>query len=538
MVSESIYEGNIPISLILASQLNMAKYLFNASTRLKIITGLSLFGAFLALFYYLQFSTLNLAGTDGYYHIKFASLMGTQSVKPNFPWLPLTILNAREFYDHHFLFHILLIPFTKGDLIQGAKLASVFYASLAFLSVWWLLRNQMIPFAWLWALSLFAVSEAFLYRMNMPRAQSLSLIFLALGMNFLLLKKYKYLLPLSFLYVWSYDGYPLILILSGVYVFSVWLIERKLTFEPILYTGAGVLLGLLINPYFPHNIIFSIRHIVPKLNEITNVRVGNEWYPYDTNQLLTNSPLALIAFLSGVIALGLQDRRVDTRTIFVLLLTIIFGFMLFQSRRFIEYFPTFTLIFAAFAWTPLISEKKFEKEEIMHSGNWKKPEDSPGNIKSSRNLLPITILSLAVLVGSWISINGARASLQDSKPADRYAQAAMWLEQNTTQGERIFQTDWDDFPRLFFHNTWNTYLVGLDPTYLQISDPELFDLWVDITKGKVKSPSNVIKDSFASNYVFTDLKHNEFIERADEDQGLTEVYQDEDAIIYQVVTQE
>lgn len=537
MVSESSKEGNTQISLILTSQLNKAKSLINASTWLKIITGVTLVGAFLALFYYLQFSTQNLVGTDGYYHIKFASLMGTEGIKPNFPWLPLTILNAREFYDHHFLFHILLIPFTKGDLIQGAKLASVFYASLAFLSVWWLLRNQKIPYAWLWALGLFAISEAFLYRMNMPRAQSLSLIFLVLGMNFLLLKKYKYLMPLSFLFVWTYDGYPLILVLSGVYVISVWLIERKLTFEPILYTGAGVLLGLLINPYFPHNIIFSIRHILPKLNEATSLRVGNEWYPYDTNQLLTNSPLALVAFLSGVLALGLQNRRIDARTFFLLLLTFIFGFMLFQSRRFIEYFPAFALIFTAFAWTSLITEKKVEKGELMPLSDKKNPEDSRIYKRFSRVWLPINILSLAILVGSWISINGTQANLRDSKPADRYAQAALWLEENTSRGERIFQTDWDDFPRLFIHNTWNTYLVGLDPTYFQIKEPELFDLWVDITQGKEKNPSKLIRNSFASNYVFTDLKHNKFIDRADEDQGLVEVYRDEDAIIYHVISQ-
>jgi hypothetical protein len=538
LISESDYEGFRQISLIQTLQLYKVKKWVNDRSWLKIITGVSLLGVFFVLFYFLQFSTENLAGTDGYYHIKFASLMRSQGLKPEFPWLPLTVLNAREFYDHHFLFHVLLAPFTTGNLIQGAKLASVVFASLAFLSFWWLLRNQEVPFAWLWALGLFAVSEAFLYRMNMPRAQSLSLMFLVLGVNFLLLEHYKYLTPLSFLYVWAYDGYPLMLVLSGLSVFSVWLLKRKFTIEPILYTGAGVFLGLLINPYFPHNVVFTVRHIVPKLHEATLVRVGNEWYPYDTSQLLNNSLPALAAFLSGVIALGLQNRRADSRTIFALLLTFVFGFMLFQSRRFIEYFPAFTLIFAAFAWTPWIAGKKAETGEFIHSSESRGSRYLNLPKKFSRNWLPMIVLAMAVLAGSLASVRGARDSLRDSSSADRYAMVSKWLEENTPRGERIFQTDWDDFPRLFFYNSWNTYLVGLDPTYLQIKDPELFDLWVDITQGEVESPSELIHDSFAAKFVFTDFKHDRFIARAEEDQSLVEVYRDKEAIVYQVISEE
>ena len=116
----------------------------------------------------------------------------------------------------------------------------------------------------------------------------------------------------------------------------------------------GIVLGLLINPYFPDNLVFIYRHLLPKLSEMTAVSVGSEWYPYNTAQLLGNSLLALAAFGSGVVALGLQEKRMDTRTASSLFLALLFGLMLFQARRFVEYFPPFALIFAAFAWTPLI----------------------------------------------------------------------------------------------------------------------------------------------------------------------------------------
>jgi hypothetical protein len=144
-----------------------------------------LLGIFAGSLAWIQFSTPDLPDNDGYYHIKLAYLMRTQGLRPEFPWLPQTILNAREFSDHHFLFHIALMPFTLGDLRLGAKWAAVIFPTLAFLSIWWLLYSQRVPYAHLWALGLLAVSEAFLYRMSITRAQSLSLAVLAIGYHWL-----------------------------------------------------------------------------------------------------------------------------------------------------------------------------------------------------------------------------------------------------------------------------------------------------------------------------------------------------------------
>jgi hypothetical protein len=97
------------------------------------------------------FTTPDMPDNDGFYHIKLAWLMRTEGLKPEFPWIPLSILNEREFYDHHFLFHVALIPFTFGDLRIGAKLAAVTFASLSFLAVWYLFYRQRVPMAWLGA---------------------------------------------------------------------------------------------------------------------------------------------------------------------------------------------------------------------------------------------------------------------------------------------------------------------------------------------------------------------------------------------------
>ena len=475
---------------------------------------------------FIQFATPDMPDNDGFYHIKLAWLMRTEGLKPEFPYLPLSILNAGEFYDHHFLFHVALIPFTFGDLRTGAKWAAVTFASLAFLAVWSLFERQRVPFAWLWALGLLGISDAFLFRMSITRAQSLSLAVLALAYALLLEGKYKHLAMLGFTYVWLYDAFPLMIALAGLHFVAMMLLERPMDLRPLMYTSAGILLGVLINPYFPDNLIFSYHHMLPKLADATSVRVGNEWYPYDTKQLLDNSLPAFIAFASSVFAIGIAGRKMETRTALAFFASLFFGLMLFQARRFVEYFPPFVLMFAAFAWTPL----------LQPTADSVRTASAPRFVLRLQSYIPLLVLSLAVVASIAASMSPARGAIDRSKPYGLYANASAWLERNTPAHSRVFQTDWDDFPRLFFYNTHNTYLIGLDPTYLQLYDADLYDLWVEVTQGKVKTPSRVIATTFDSRYIHTDLNHKSFLQVASEDPGLKEVYRDDQAVIFEVIS--
>lgn len=493
--------------------------------RLHSLLPLGIFLLFILGMALVQFATPDMPDNDGFYHIKMAWLMRTEGLKPEFTWLPLSVLNPQEYYDHHFLYHVALIPFTFfEDLRIGAKWSAVVFASLAFLAVWFLFHRQRVPYAWLWALALLGISDAFLYRMSVTRAQSLSLAVLALAVAWLLERKYKHLAVLAFLYVWMYNAFPLMIALGVLYVIAVALVERRIEYKPLLFIGGGILLGVIVNPYFPDNIIFSWRHMAPKLTDATSVRVGNEWFPYNTKQILENSFPSLLAFVSGIFALGSSGKKMDVRTAFSLLAVLLFGLMFLQARRFVEYFPPFALIFAAFAWTPLIQD--------FISASASSTESTLKRIPAS---LPMILLSVAVVVSIARSIPRAREAIDDSKPYDLYADASQWLEANTPAGSRVFQTDWDDFPRLFYYNTHNTYLIGLDPTYMQSYDPELYDLWALITQGKVDNPSQFIAGKFGSQYVHTDLNHGNFIKVAGKDPGLKEVYRDDQAVLYEVI---
>ncbi|KPV48091.1 hypothetical protein SE17_39930, partial [Kouleothrix aurantiaca] len=102
-------------------------------------------------------------------------------------------------------------------------------------------------------------------------------------------------------------------------------------------------------------IVFIVGHLAPKFGQ-PMTSVGSEWYPYSTWELAQNAGGALLLWLLGALALGWQRQRIDRATLVALLLSIVFGLMLFRARRFVEYFPPFALIFAALSCAALLRE--------------------------------------------------------------------------------------------------------------------------------------------------------------------------------------
>jgi asparagine N-glycosylation enzyme membrane subunit Stt3 len=127
------------------------------------------------VFYKLQYSTKSVCcgDYDGYYHIRWSRLLwenfkSGHIFPPAFTWLPLTTLNPNDYVDHHYLFHILQIPFTWFfELTTAAKLAAIFFSTLALFSCYWLIVRYQINYALLWLLALLTCSTPIIYRMSM-----------------------------------------------------------------------------------------------------------------------------------------------------------------------------------------------------------------------------------------------------------------------------------------------------------------------------------------------------------------------------------
>jgi hypothetical protein len=477
---------------------------------LEIAAGLALI---LAVMGWIEFGGPAILDNDGYYHIRWAAMLRENWPHlPAFKALPLTTLNEHSYVDHHYLFHVLLIPFTLGDLRIGAKLAAVVFSSLGIVSMFALLVVYRIRYRWLWLAPLVAGSEHFLYRMSMTRAPALSLALLGIGAYLILKRKHSWLALLSFIFVWSYSLFPLMLAFALTYSITVYLSERRMDLWSALASATGIIAGLVINPYFPKNLSLLREHWLMKYTGTYSVDVGVEWYPYETWVMLGISAVAFAVYFIALLAFEYRERVRDPKPLFFLIVSVMFLMMVFKSRRFIEYWPPFAVLFAAFTMVPRLERVNF---------TW---------LARKRDRAIAAVAAAIVTVAAIVWMGGciwqARQDVRSEADPFAYRGAGEWLAANTPPGTMIFTTDWDDFPILFYYSPNNTYIVGLDPTYLHNRDPELWKLYASITLGEEDTPAPLIRDRFGAEYVFADNEHPDFMQIAEESGDFEKVYED------------
>ncbi|HEY0377532.1 MAG TPA: hypothetical protein VGC87_11465 [Pyrinomonadaceae bacterium] len=297
---------------------------------------------------------------DGYYHIRWSRLlwegMREGRFPPRFDWLPLTTLNPRDYVDHHLFFHFLQIPFTWfGDLRAGAKIASVFYATLAVLSCYWLIVRYRIRHTLIWLLALLACSAPFLYRLNMAKAPPVAIVLTVLGLYLLFEKRYLLLLPLAFIFTWTYSLFVMLMAAAVIWTCVVGWSERRFEWRPLVWTTLGIAAGFVINPYFPKNVWLFVQHVMIKATAMGfTTEVGQEWYPYESWYLLGSCAVAFAAMVAGYVAYDWSDRRRAARPLFLMAFSTALMLISFRSRRWVEYWPPFAVLFAAFTLRPLL----------------------------------------------------------------------------------------------------------------------------------------------------------------------------------------
>jgi hypothetical protein len=517
---------------------------------LQLLTGAA---AIALVFWPLQFSTRSICcgDFDGYYHIKWSRMLweGLRAHHlPQFIWLPLTTLNPKDYVDHHFLFHIFQIPFTWfGDLRLGAKIESLIFAVLAVFSCYWLLVRHRIRFVLVWVVALLACSTPFLYRLNMAKAPPFAIIYLIIGIYFLFHKKYWLLLPLSFVFTLTYDMFVLLFAAAFIWTVVICWSERRVEWRPVALVLLGIVAGFVLNPYFPHNLFLFYEHLKIKLT-LGNfaTKVGGEWYPYDSWEFLGNSVVACAAMLVGYVAFDPADRKRAHYPLFFLIFSTLLMIMTARWRRIAEYWPPFAIIFAAFSLQPWIegarsvltrlpSDVLDELQPFLD----RQEQTAPAGLSQQRELLQTIVAAvIAVILGAALFAN-LRVTAKDiahSERPDYYKAGMQWVRANVPAGDIVFNTDWDDFPRLFYFDPTHRYVSGLDPTYLYDRNPELSPLYDRITLGKEKDPGPLIRDRFGARYVFTDNSddHAKFYAHAMDSGWFEVVYEDKDCTVLHI----
>jgi hypothetical protein len=523
------------------------------------------FFAILLVMVLLQFQTAAVCcgDWDGYYHIKWSQLLWENLSQgkwlPTFEWLPLTVLNPQDYADHHFLFHLLQIPFLwMFEPVIAAKVAAVVFATLAVFSVYWLIYHYEVKYQLLWLAALLTCAGSFYFRMNMAKAPPLTIIISIVGIYLLFERKYVWLLPLMFAFVWTYSLFPLLWIASVIWIVIIAWNERRFEWQPVAYTTAGLVLGNIINPYFPNNLYLFFEHFITKFKVGSDfaVAVGGEWYPYSGMELLMNFPVALLAMLVGYVLFMPRNGKLPEKATFFLMFVTILLAAQFRSKRFSEYFPPFAVLFAAFSYQAFAKASSHELPEDVRRELEPFLDIERQSQKSSlaRTVELAVVWSLGIILSIFFVYNltgfhamgidesGLIDTIRNNEDADKYERAMAWAtgtdpngNENIPAGEIIFNCTWDDFPKLFFYNTKHRYVYGLDPNYLYSENPELYKLVMDVTAGKRDDVGPIIREKFGSRYIFADARENdEMIAKGLESGWIEIVYEDDEARILKI----
>lgn len=491
------------------------------SSQEKIIIFLKHFGNyffvflfFFSIFYYIQFSFPYLEGVDAYYHIKHSYLIRTQGIESsvnNFSWLEHHFLKNRP-GDFWLGYHLLLLPFTSGDLIFGAKLSTVFLAAFLFLTFYFILRRFEVRYPFIWTLILFFSSASFTWRLLLARPYVLSIIFAILGLYLILKKKYLWLFLLSLLYSFSVLEAPLILILAFLAILIEFLIARKFDFKLFFASFSGFLAGFIIRPDFPNNLyliyhgvgsVMLFRLIGVNLNfgaELTQPFIG----------LMRHHFFLFLAFVIPFYYIILQllqkqlRKKMKMAHIYLFVLSLLFAGITFGfSTRFSEYLAPISVLFAAI----ILTEITFMKAPAIIQGvknyqNYSLPFIFPKlseiyqkfyrltrraifffeEKRKTAKILTASLIFISLLYFTLLQIIILIPSNTRLVMLGIYQEAAEWLKNNTPPKSLVLNKPWSIFPYLFFYNHQNTYSFGMDPTLSYLKDPSLYWLWRNTTE--------------------------------------------------------
>ncbi len=493
----------------------------------KLLPPIFLFFLSFYYFYQYQYAVKNIPGFDGYYHIKMAEVIRDEGIKKDFPWL-----TAMKWIDHQLLYHILLIPFTYFGLYTGAKISTVFFFSILTTSFYLLLSSRNVPFPFIWSSLLFVSSIPFLYRMSTVTTPPVALIFLILALYLIFEERYILLAFLSSAFVWLYGGFSVIIILGIAAFLCHLLLSREFNLKPLLAIIAGIIIGLTTNPFFPD--IINLVYIQTTKAGVSRIVVGGGlWRPYSLDVLFKTSILTFIVYFASLFLVVIShflypsvqrvenEWRIGKDTVIIFLMSIVSFIMYLKARRFVEYWVPFSIMSSSFLFRDGIKGLAYSR---LFQKRWLKV-----------SLLLLVIASLFILIP--YKLQAAKADLKDDpRIFERYKGCAEWLK-NNTPGSAVYTTDWDDFPELFFYNSKNRYLVGLDPAFMYLYNKDLYERWRQINDGEIIDNDRLYKwliHDFKTPYIFTDTGHGNFIRMVENNPHIKLEYSDLSCKIYRV----
>jgi hypothetical protein len=303
-------------------------------------------------------------GNDSFYHIKMAALMPQIGLPDKFPWLRTTIFWKDRFVSHHWGFQALMVPFVLAakrmgyEYFVGGRWAITLFFGGALAAFHLLLLSERIRFRWMWLGLLLAMPEQFFTRHAMARAIDLSLLCMLLMVFFMFRRRYIAAGLTLAAYIHVYMGGLLYgPVLVGCY-FLAGLVSPpggRVSWKLPLWTGLGWLAGLVTHPYSRGALAFLKVQVLGS-GLTPDISVGREWQSYEGVWWFVQMSAVTWIVLAGAIGLRLRfGGPINAKEGSLLLMNVAFLLLVCKARRFIEYWPAFSLLSSVYLVAPVVA---------------------------------------------------------------------------------------------------------------------------------------------------------------------------------------
>jgi hypothetical protein len=430
---------------------------------------------------------------DSYYHLAVARAYAQEGILHDLPWARFSLMHP-GFGDKEFLFHVLLAPFAAlPDALLGGRLALAMLDALVLAIVGFLASRAMGRWGLLAPLGLVLGSQEFAWRLVRLRPELLSLALLLLALWAAARGRYRWLGALAAVYALSYTAFHAFLGLFLIlFLFLGWARRR---WEPglALYPLLGAGLGLVIHPQFPKNLEVWVAQSVDFFLHRAHLDVGTEIRPNLTDVVL----LANLGWFLGLAVLWRSGRPAPADSpqdagraadVFGVAAAVFGGLYLLMSRFSIYAFP-FVTLWALF--------------ELRRRGRL--PGRSMALLGGRR--LPIAVALgvalLASLPGALREL-GTFARRTDPGPGEIRLREREEVARTLPSGARV-AAPWRSTPVYLFSAPWARFLNVLDPVFMAVPYPRLYEIQSRLFDGSEPDPPLAAVAGLESDFIVCPL---------------------------------
>lgn len=488
--------------------------------RKKLSEGVLLASAACCVFAYcifLQFIAPVFYESDSYYHIAVSSFMKNFGWHYNFHWAQFSVY--KDFFaDKDFLFHLSTVPFLalSNDPVIAGKFAILFY-NFFFISAFIFILKKYLP-SYLAACFLLLpfLSTTFTLYLTYLRSYTLANIFTFLGIYFLIKKKWPGVFFISLFYALTHTSFFTIVVFAFVCEIIRWLFYKDFFRRNIYSAVLGVILGCLIHPNFPNNLLYVHLQflVINSANKGLDLKLGSELFSFPAARVFIENFAVLFSLNLVLWAAFFSKKRISFSTAVWFACANFYLLLALSANR--HWYAVNILFFIALA--SYLKDLKGERP-------W-----GEFNRKINFFILGYLILILFYFPGAIKNLAG---NIDRSiRLGNHYKDVSFWMKTHIPPGQLIYHNYWSDPSYFLCFNPNNDYLVVLDPFYMYHRYPELYLFYLDLSKGNVDNVYDSLNNIFKVNYGYT-RKDNLFCAKVMNDPSRFNIlYEDDLGIVF------